>query len=74
MNQTTIQLDDETKRRMEQLAAWWGLPGQRHITAVIQQSVTQALMIESARRSLSDADFTGFLAELYRPIDNGETR
>lgn len=68
MNQTTIQIDDETRRRMEQLAAWWGLPEQRHITAVIQAAVSQMLAIESARRSLTDADFVGFLAELYRPI------
>lgn len=68
MNQTTIQLDDETRRRMEQLAAWWGLPEQRHVTAVIQATVAQQVMVESARRTLSDADFVGFLAEFYRPI------
>jgi hypothetical protein len=53
---------------MEQLAAWWGLPSQRHVTAIIQLSVSQVLAIESARRSLTDSDFVGFLAEMYRPV------
>jgi len=68
MNQTTIQLDDETKRQMSQLADWWGLPTTRHLTPVISRSIEQMLLIESARRTLSDSDFVGFLAEIYRPI------
>jgi predicted transcriptional regulator len=69
MNQTTIQIDDETKRRMTQLAAWYGLPNSRHVTAILQTAVQQLHAIEAARRSLSDSDFVGFLAEMYRPID-----
>lgn len=69
MNQTTIQIDDETKRRMEQLAAWYGLPNQRHVTAILQTAVLQLHAIEAARRTLSDSDFVGFLAEIYRPIN-----
>lgn len=69
MNQTTIQLDDETKRQMSQLAAWWGLPDVRHMSPVISRAIDQMIVIESARRSLPDSEFVGFLAELYRPID-----
>lgn len=69
MNQVSIQLDDKTSEQMKRLAHWWGLPEQRHNTAVTSRSVEYAYMIESARRSLSDSDFVGFLAELYRPID-----
>jgi predicted transcriptional regulator len=69
MNQISIQLDDETKRQMSQLAAWWGLPDVRHNTPVISRAVEQMLMIESARRNLSDSDFVGYLAEVYKPID-----
>lgn len=68
MNQTTIQLDEETKKQMAQLAEWWGLPTIRHLTPVISRAIEQSLMIESARRSLSDSEFLGFLAEVYRPI------
>lgn len=69
MNQTTIQLDDQTKRQMTQLATWWGLPEVRHLTPVISRAIEQMIAIESARRTLSDSDFVGFLAELYRPIE-----
>lgn len=69
MNQTTIQIDDETKRRMEQLAEWYGLPDKRHVTAILQTAVAQLHTIEAARRTLSDSDFVGLLAEIYRPIN-----
>ena len=72
MNQTTIQLDDETKRQMAKLAERWGLPTVRHITQVISRAVEQAIMIESARQSLSDSDFVGFLAEIYKPIGGND--
>jgi len=68
MIQTTIQIDNETKRRMEQLAAWYGLPDKRHVTAILQTAVSQLHTIEAARRTLSDSDFIGFLAEIYRPV------
>lgn len=67
MKQTTIQLDDETIRQMKKLSEWWGLPPIRHLTPVISRAVEQALLIESARRSLSDSDFVGFMATMYRP-------
>ena len=69
MNHISIQLDEETKRHISQLAAWWGLPEQRHNTPVISRAIDLVVTIESARRSLPDGDFVGFLAELYRPID-----
>ena len=69
MNQISIQLDDETRRQMQQLAVWWGLSEKYYNTPVISRAVEQMLTIESARRALSDSDFIGFLAELYRPIN-----
>jgi predicted transcriptional regulator len=69
MIQTTIQLDDETRRQIQQLATWWGLPETRHLTPVISRAIDQVMIIESARRSLPDSEFVGFLAELYRPIE-----
>lgn len=68
MNQTTIQLSKKTLRQMSQLAEWWGDSPIRHQSSVISSSVEQMIMIESARRTLSDSDFVGFLAEIYRPI------
>lgn len=69
MSQISIQLDSETRRQIKQLAAWWGLAKKYHNTQVISRALEQAITLESARRALSDADFVGFLAELYRPID-----
>lgn len=68
MIQISIQLDEETRRQMQQLAAWWGLPEIRHSTPVISRAVDLVMVIESARRCLPDSEFVGFLAELYRPI------
>ena len=70
MNQTTIQLDEITRDKIAALAGWWGLPPQRHMTPIIQHAIQQAHAIEAARRSLSDSDFVGFLAEMYRPIND----
>lgn len=71
MIQTTVQLDDSTRQKMGALAEWWGMPPQRHMTPIIQHAIQQAHAIEAARRSLSDSDFVGFMAELYRPIGGG---
>lgn len=65
MKQTTVRFNEESLRQIKQLAEWGGLPTN---TDVIRYAIAQAVTIEAARRSLSDSDFVGFLAELYRPI------
>lgn len=65
MRQTSIQLDDETARQMAWLAEQWGLPEQRHVTAVIQRMAQQVYALEAARRCMSDSELLGFIAELY---------
>lgn len=69
MKQTSIQLDTETKRQIAQLASWWGLSPERNITAVISRMAQTTYMIEAAKRSMSDSEFVGFLAEVYRPLE-----
>ena len=50
--------------QIQQLAEWLETTN----TAVLAHAVQQTLTIEAARRTLSDSDFVGFLAEIYRPI------
>lgn len=66
--QTSIQLDTETKRQISQIASWWGLSAERNITAVISRAAQTIYMIEAAKRSMTDSEFVGFLAEVYRPL------
>ncbi len=64
MKQTTVRFSEETNRQIQQLAEWLETTN----TAVLAHAVQQTLTIEAARRTLSDSDFVGFLAEIYRPI------
>lgn len=65
MKQTTVRFNEETLRQIKQLAAWVQLPTN---TDVIRYAIAQAVVFEAARRALSDSDFVGFLAEVYRPL------
>lgn len=65
MKQTTVRFSEETNRQIQQLAEWLETTN----TAVLAHAVQQTLTIESARRTLSDSNFVGFLAEIYRPIN-----
>ena len=65
MKQTTVRFSEETNQQIQRLSEILGLPTN---TAVLAYAVQQTIMVESARRQLTDADFVGFLAELYRPI------
>lgn len=64
MKQTTVRFSEETNRQIQQLGEWLETTN----TAVLAHAVQQTLTIEAARRTLSDSDFVGFLAEVYRPI------
>ena len=66
--QTSIQPDTETRRQIAQIALWWGLSSERNITAVISRMAQTTYMIEAARRLMTDSEFLGFLAEVYRPL------
>lgn len=68
MKQISIQLPDADQKTIERLAGIWGMPAQRHNTPVVSRALTLALNIEIARRTLTDSEFIGFLAELYRPL------
>jgi len=68
--QTPIQINDETRREINELATLWGYPSVRNTTPVVVRAVTQARMIESARRTMTESQFVSFLAELYRPINH----
>lgn len=65
MKQTTVRFNEETLRQINQLAEWVNLPTN---TDVIRYAIAQAATVEVARRTLSDSEFVGFLAELYTPI------
>jgi len=65
MKQTTVRFSDETLRQILQLKGLFGSPTN---SDVIRSAISLALTIEIARRTLSDSDFVGFLAEVYRPI------
>ena len=64
MKQTTVRFSEETNRQIQQLTEWLETTN----TAVLAHAVQQTLTIEAARRTLSDSDFVGFLAEVYKPI------
>lgn len=67
--QTPIQIDDETRRRITQIAEWYGLPKTRNTTSVVVRAVDTLFMIEHAKRSMSDSDFLGFVAEMFSPVE-----
>jgi truncated hemoglobin YjbI len=46
MKQISIQITDETARQMARLAKYWGLPPERHNTAVIERAVATIFMFE----------------------------
>lgn len=52
VSQSSIQLDDQTRQQIADLAEWWGLPDARNTTAVIRRLVAEAHARESARREL----------------------
>ena len=46
MKQISIQITDETARQMAKLAQHWGLPQQRHNTAVLERAIATIFMFE----------------------------
>jgi predicted DNA-binding protein len=46
VKQSSIQLTDETRRQIEELAERWGLGGQRNTTEVITRSIERIWMLE----------------------------
>jgi hypothetical protein len=46
MKQISIQITDETARQMAKLAKCWGLPRERHNTAVIERAIATIFMLE----------------------------
>ena len=46
MKQISIQVTNETARQIAGLAERWGLPQQRHNTAVIERAVAMVYMLE----------------------------
>ena len=56
MPQSSLQLDPVTRRFIADLAAWWGFPARRNITAVIRRLVAEAHARESARREMAAHD------------------
>lgn len=56
MPQSSLQLDPEMKRKIDELAAWWGLPATRNTSSVIRRVVDEAHARESARRELAAHD------------------
>jgi hypothetical protein len=46
MKQISIQITDETARQIARLAGYWGLPQERHNTAVIERAVATIFMLE----------------------------
>ena len=51
MKKISVQLNAETIRQMEQLASLWGLPPQRHSTAVIERSLATVFMFDAPWKS-----------------------
>lgn len=50
ISQSSIQLDDQTRQQIADLAEWWGLPDTRNTTAVIRRLVAEAHLRESSKR------------------------
>jgi hypothetical protein len=46
VKQISIQITNETARQIADLAVLWGLPKQRHNTAVIERTVATIYMLE----------------------------
>lgn len=46
VKQISVQITGETARQMADLAEHWGLPTQRHNTAVIERAVAMVHMLE----------------------------
>jgi predicted DNA-binding protein len=46
MKAISFQINRETERQMTQLAAKWGLPSQRHVTAVIERVITTMYLLD----------------------------
>ena len=48
--QVGIQIDDDTKRKVAQIAKWYGLPEKRHLTPVIVKAVNFLYFFEITKR------------------------
>jgi hypothetical protein len=46
MKQISIQITDETARQIARLSRRWGLPRERHNTAVIERAIATIFMLE----------------------------
>ena len=46
MKQISIQITNETARQIARLAECWGLPPQRHNTAVVERCINTIFMLE----------------------------
>lgn len=64
MKQISITPDDETIEQIRQLAELWGMPEQRHNTAVIQRCVERVWMLELGGKKMEEAE------QYRRSIDN----
>lgn len=56
MKQISYQVSADTQRMIDELAAWWGLPANRHNTPVISKCVERIHATEHARRELAAFD------------------
>lgn len=50
--QTSVQINDDIKQKMADLAEAWGLPKQRHVTPIFVRLVTEAHAKLSAQKEL----------------------
>ncbi len=48
MKQISIQITEETARQMARLAQHWGLPRERHNTAVLERAVATMFLLVAA--------------------------
>jgi predicted transcriptional regulator len=64
VKQISIQITDETARQMAQLARHWGLPRERHNTAVIERAIATMFMFE-----IGYAEYQARLKALQQGID-----
>ena len=67
MKQISIQVTDETARQIAALARQWGLPPERHNTAVIERAVATVFMLEVGY-DLYQAHLEKLRAEGDRPM------
>ena len=54
MKQISIQITDITARQIAALAHEWGLPSQRHNTAVIERAIATIFMFEVGCKEYND--------------------